>query len=147
MVGDPLLLDYEASVVDAERVSTEKLEGLGPLEAEVMRQLWAASAPMPVRAVLGKLNGERPEPLAYTTVMTVMVRLAEKGLLRRQREGRGYAYEPTVDDVAELAVRRVLTEFGDAAVARFVAEAKAEPALLHRLRGLLDADADNAPGA
>ena len=139
------ILIYEGPVVDAETVSTEKLEGLGPLEAEVMRQLWAAPAPMPVRAVLGKLNEARQQPLAYTTVMTVMARLAEKGLLRRQREGRGYAYEPAVDDVAELAVRRVLSEFGDAAVARFVAEAKAEPALLHRLRGLLDADTDGHP--
>lgn len=124
------------------RVANDELEGLGPLEAEVMRRLWASPSPLSVRSVLEEFNEQRISPLAYTTVMTVMARLAEKGLLRRERDGRGYLYEPAVSDVAELAVRRVVREYGDAAVARFVAEAKAEPALLQRLRALLVDDAD-----
>lgn len=120
----------------------DELEGLGALEAEVMRRLWGSSSPLSVRTVLGELNEQRTRPLAYTTVMTVMARLAEKGLLRRERDGRGYLYEPAVSDIAELAVRRVVREHGDAAVARFVAEARAEPALLRRLKALLVDDVD-----
>lgn len=123
-------------------MADDELEGLGTLEAEVMRRLWASPSPLSVRTVLGELNEHRSQPLAYTTVMTVMARLAEKGLLRRERDGRGYLYEPAVSDVAELAVRRVVREYGDAAVARFVAEARAEPALLRRLKALLVDDAD-----
>ncbi|TMK97155.1 MAG: BlaI/MecI/CopY family transcriptional regulator, partial [Actinobacteria bacterium] len=48
----------------------------GPLEAEVMDAVWAARAPVTVRKVMGHLNEGRAEPLAYTTVMTVMSRLA-----------------------------------------------------------------------
>ena len=110
-----------------------------------MRHVWAASSPTTVRGTLEYLNGGRKRPLAYTTVMTVMARLADKGLLDRHREARGYVYEAAVDDVAELAVRRLLKEFGDAAVARFVVEAKSEPALLRRLRELLDANPSDAP--
>lgn len=127
-------------------VGADELEGLGPLEGEVMRRVWAASSPMTVRDMLGVLNGHRPRPLAYTTVMTVMGRLAEKGLLRRERVGRGFVYEAAVGDVAEIAVRRVMREFGDAAVARFVEEARAEPALLRRLKALLDEDSAGSPG-
>ena len=113
---------------------------LGPLEAEAMEVLWAAGVPMPVRSVLEVLNeGRRPE-LAYTTVMTVLSRLADKGVLTRERHGRGFCYEPAVDDHAAIAVRAVMRDFGEAAVAGFVDEVRADPALLARLRTLLDSD-------
>src|SRR6266540_7508249 len=80
---------------------------LGPLEAEVMRVLWAAKAPITVREVLERLNRGRRPALAYTTVMTVMSRLAEKEILRRERDGRGYRYEAAVADAAAIAVREV----------------------------------------
>jgi predicted transcriptional regulator len=115
---------------DAERL-------LGPLEADVMEALWRAGEPLTVREVLGRLNrGGRK--LAYTTVMTVMNRLAEKGALERERRGRGYAYQPTADDVAGLAVRKVVREYGDAAVAEFVDQARGDPKLLSRLARLLE---------
>jgi predicted transcriptional regulator len=111
---------------------------LGPLEAEVMRTLWRSDEPLSVRQLLGQLNGDREQQLAYTTVMTVMNRLTEKGALRRERRGRGYAYEPTAEDAAGLAVQSVVREFGDAALAQFVDQARADPKLLHRLERLLD---------
>ena len=58
---------------------------LGPLEAEVMAVLWRAGAPLPVREVAAELNAGRDAALAYTTVMTVMSRLAGKGILARSR--------------------------------------------------------------
>ena len=111
---------------------------LGPLETRVMEALWKAAEPLTVRELLGRLNRGRREPLAYTTVMTVMNRLAEKGALRRKRRGRGYAYQPTADDAAGLAVQSVVREFGDAAVAQFVDQARADPKLLRRLERMLE---------
>ena len=109
---------------------------LGPLEAEVMAVLWSAGEPLTVRTVLERLNDGRRPPLAYTTVMTVMSRLADKEMLERRSVGRRYVYEPMAEDAAGLAVREVLRDFGELAVARFVDEARADPALRRRLRAL-----------
>jgi predicted transcriptional regulator len=111
---------------------------LGPLEADVMRAMWAAKEPLTVRELLDALNRRRAQPLAYTTVMTVMSRLAGKGILHQHREGRSYRYEPAVDDAAGIAVRNVIRDFGDAAVAHFVDEARENPDLLRRLERLID---------
>lgn len=111
---------------------------LGPLEADVLRALWAAERPISVRDVLERLNEGRSKPYAYTTIMTVLSRLAEKGILSRRRRGRGYVYEAAVRDPAEIAVRDVLRDFGQTAVAHFVEEARADPELLARLQRLLD---------
>ncbi len=118
-------------------MSDELSRVLGPLEAEVMQVMWATDGRMSVRAVLDRLNDGRDSPLAYTTVMTVMARLAEKDVLRRQRDGRGYVYEPVAADAAAIAVRSVMRDFGDAAVAQFVDEARADPKLRRRLERLL----------
>lgn len=110
---------------------------LGPLEAEVMRLVWSTPQPLSVRAVLRRLNEARTPPLAYTTVMTVMARLAEKEILRRKLNGRGYLYEAALRDAAAIAVRSLVRDFGDAAVAGFVDEARADPKLRARLERLL----------
>jgi predicted transcriptional regulator len=112
--------------------------GLGPLEAEVMEVLWRAGRPLPVREVATALNAERTATLAYTTVMTVMSRLAGKSILARSRAGRRFVYAPVAADAAEIAVRGVLEEFGDAALARFVQRAELDPALRERLRRLTE---------
>jgi len=112
---------------------------LGPLEAEVMAVLWQAEAPVSVRAVADRLNADRTPPLAYTTVMTVLSRLAGKGILVREQQGRGFVYTPVVADTADIAVREVLAEFGDAALARFVERVELDPGLRARLRKLMGA--------
>jgi predicted transcriptional regulator len=110
----------------------------GPLEAEVMRAVWEIGKPVTVRELLKRLNAHGREPLAYTTVMTVMSRLAEKGALERRRDGRAYLYEAAVDDAAALAVRGVMREFGSSALAHFIGEARRDPKLRRRLARLLD---------
>jgi predicted transcriptional regulator len=107
------------------------------LEAEVMEVMWAAGEPRSVRAVLDALNRGRRQPLAYTTVMTVMSRLAEKEILRRKINGRGYLYEAVVSDVAGIAVRDVIRDFGESALASFVEQARSDPKLLKRLERLM----------
>jgi len=111
--------------------------GFGPLEAEVMDAVWAAETPVSVREVLGRLNERRAEPLAYTTVMTVMSRLAEKGALARRHAGRGYLYEATATDRAGIAVQNVIRTYGDEAMAHFVDQARGDPELLRRMEQLL----------
>lgn len=114
--------------------------GFAPLESEVMDAVWTAGDPVSVRVVLDTLNEHRGEPLAYTTVMTVMNRLATKGVLNRLGERRSYVYEATATDAAGIAVRDVIRTYGDAAVAHFVDEARADPEVRRRLRALLAED-------
>ncbi|MBB1254284.1 BlaI/MecI/CopY family transcriptional regulator [Streptomyces alkaliterrae] len=64
---------------------------LGDLEDAVMTRVWEWNRPVTVREVLEDLREERQ--IAYTTVMTVMDNLHQKGWLRREQEGRAYRYE------------------------------------------------------
>jgi len=75
---------------------------MGELESAVLAQLWAAGEPLTAAGVRDALGDE----LAYTTVMTILARLWEKGLLTRQRRGRAFAYWPSVSE-AELAAQRM----------------------------------------
>jgi len=111
---------------------------MGPLETEVMGVLWGSGRPMPVRAVAAALNASRRAPLAYTTVLTVMSRLARKNILARSRAGRGFVYTPVSADTAEIAVGGVMDEFGDAALARFMERVELDPGLRARLRQLME---------
>ena len=102
-----------------------------------MEVMWSAPGPLTVRAVLDQVNHRRHPPLAYTTVMTVMARLADKEVLDRTPAGRGYAYHPAVSGPAALAVRGVFRDFGETAVAHFVEQARGDPQLLERLERVL----------
>ncbi|MEV7863262.1 BlaI/MecI/CopY family transcriptional regulator [Streptomyces hirsutus] len=64
---------------------------LGELEDTVMTRVWKWNRPVTVREVLEDLQKERS--IAYTTVMTVLDNLHQKGWVRRQAEGRAYRYE------------------------------------------------------
>ncbi len=67
---------------------------LGGLEAEVMERMWLRNEAT-VRDIAKELQQKRP--LAYTTVMTVMGHLADKGLLtRRARDKKTHIYRVTL---------------------------------------------------
>ncbi|MEE1797913.1 MULTISPECIES: BlaI/MecI/CopY family transcriptional regulator [unclassified Streptomyces] len=63
---------------------------LGDLEDAVMTRVWQWNRPVTVREVLEDLQRERS--IAYTTVMTVMDNLHQKGWVRREVDGRAYRY-------------------------------------------------------
>ncbi|WP_328537419.1 BlaI/MecI/CopY family transcriptional regulator [Streptomyces sp. NBC_00344] len=63
---------------------------LGELEDAVMTRVWEWNRPVTVREVLEDLERERS--IAYTTVMTVMDNLHQKGWVRREVDGRAYRY-------------------------------------------------------
>jgi predicted transcriptional regulator len=92
----------------------------GTLEQEIVAALAATAQPMTPAQVRDHLGGD----LAYTTVMTVLARLAEKGVVTRERVGRAYAYT-AVRDEAEVTARQMhrLLDAGDdkvAVLSRFV---------------------------
>ena len=94
----------------------------GELEATVMAALWAAGAPR----TPGQVQLSLGAGLARTTVTTILSRLHDKGMLGRERQGRGYAYFP-VQDAPGLTARRMHTELDRdsdrrTALARFVAQ-------------------------
>lgn len=73
----------------------------GALESEVMAALWA-DGPMTagqVHAVLGS------DALAYKTVLTVLTRLHDKGLLEREKTGRAHEYRPRRGPAETVAER------------------------------------------
>jgi predicted transcriptional regulator len=82
--------------------------------------LWTAERPLTPADVQRQVGGE----LAYTTIMTALARLYDKGAVKRKRAGRAYAYTPILDEPGIAAARmRDLLEAGadrDAVLARFV---------------------------
>lgn len=65
---------------------------LGDLERAVMDHLWSAPESQTVRQVHEALSARRD--LAYTTVMTVLQRLAKKNLVSQIRDDRAHRYAP-----------------------------------------------------
>jgi len=77
-----------------------KHEGPTPGELAVLRVLWDRG-PSTVREVLEILNRKRKR--AYTSVMSLMDVMREKGLVSRCPDGRAFRYQPTQDRDATLS--------------------------------------------
>lgn len=114
--------------------ATEEVDMRGDLETKILEVLWSTERPLYVRDVLLRINEQRDMPLAYTTVLTVLKRLTDKGAAIRKRTGRSFVYSPAAEDEAALAVRGVLHQHGEAAVMHFVKQASADPRLREELR-------------
>lgn len=114
-----------------------------------MSRLWDApvGGTLSVREVFESLSEERG--LAYTTVMTVLDRLAKKGLANRSRDGRAwrYAAAATREQMTARALHQTLADLdGDerqAAFAHFLDDASS--ADLTALRAALDRIEADAP--
>ena len=82
---------------------------LGDLECEIMEIVWKLSSSNPtvtVREVYDALRKKRE--IAYTTVMTTMVRLSEKGLLKIvDKAGLANCYVPEADRETFIRASRV----------------------------------------
>jgi len=108
----------------------------GELENAVLAALWAAPSPL----VPAEVQAAVGDDLAYTTVMTILVRLHDKGIIERAKVGRAYAYRPVVAeaDVVAEQVRRLLDQGQDrAAVLQGLVEglAPGDEAVLRELLG------------
>jgi BlaI family transcriptional regulator, penicillinase repressor len=78
---------------------------LGDRELEVMTWLWANGS-----GTVTEVKDGLDDPLAYTTVLTILRNLEAKGFLRRQDEGRAHRYFPRVQQKAarRRAIRRLI---------------------------------------
>lgn len=115
---------------------------LGDLETQIMEIAWVKGE-VTVKQVHERLQSKRE--LAYTTVMTVMSRLAEKGLLKRVREGAAYVYRPTSgrEEFTQTSVKKVMQEllrdFSTPAIRQFVESiGKEDPEQIEQLARLID---------
>jgi predicted transcriptional regulator len=122
--------DQDAAGVGGER------RPVGALEGEVLALLQAGREPLTPGEVLEKLGGS----LSYSTVVTVLSRMHDKGLLSRSKQGRAYAYTPVADGHGLTArrMRQVLESDPDreAVLSRFVENLPArDEQLLRQLLG------------
>src|SRR5215204_6966030 len=78
---------------------------LGERELEVMTWLWANGS-----GTVTEVKEGLADPLAYTTVLTILRNLEAKGFLRREDEGRAHRYFPRVQQKAarRRALRRLI---------------------------------------
>lgn len=113
------------------------------LEADIMEVVWAerweAFAVSDVHEAL-----EHDREIAYTTVMTTVSRLFDKGVLTRERDGRRYMYKPayTREEFLRAMTREVLDRLPavarDEAVSYLVDHLEeADLATLDRLESLI----------
>jgi len=116
---------------------------LGPLEGRIMRAIWAGDVDQPF--VVRSLQPVAPE-LAYTTLMTTLNRLAEKGLLVMQRvpHHRAHQYqaagtpEQFLTEASRAQAAQMLARFGDAALVAFATRLdELSPQQRERLRKLV----------
>ncbi|MET7270547.1 BlaI/MecI/CopY family transcriptional regulator [Streptomyces flaveolus] len=114
--------------------------GQGELEALVLSVLREAEGPATAGWVQQRLGGD----LAYTTVVTILTRLLDKGAVSRERAGRSFAWTPAADQagLAARRMRKVLDAESDrgAVLASFVTGL--DPADERLLRDLLRAAGD-----
>jgi BlaI family transcriptional regulator, penicillinase repressor len=110
---------------------------LAPLELDCMNTLWPLGEAT-VREIRDGLASRRAR--AYTTIMTIMDRLARKGVVERRKTGRAYVYTPRLS--AEEARAQALTQV----IENFFGGSK--EALLTQLRGGAEAraSASASPG-
>src|ERR1044072_6584523 len=97
---------------------------LHELEAEVMSVVWDREEAS-VREVMDVLNGRAEKPRAYTTYMTILGRLHDKGVVKRRREGKTDHYRAAhsragyADLRARAEVEALVDAFGDVALSHF----------------------------
>jgi len=99
-----------------------KTEPFGPLEQKVMDILWISSIPLKPLDVLHQLKGD----YAYTTIMTILKRLADKGVVRRKMSGKAYQYFPCsckekyIKKNLSGIINGLVNSYGQVAIANFV---------------------------
>lgn len=116
----------------------------GELEAEIMDALWTMGA-----GTVAEVGAALDDRVHYKTLMTVMNRLVEKEVLSRRRRSRAYVYRPVesreafLERVSRRVVEGLVQDFGDVALAQFVATLDSvDPALLAQLERMIRARSD-----
>jgi BlaI family penicillinase repressor len=110
-----------------------------PRELDVMSVLWRSGS-----ATVAEVREALDEPLAYTSVLSALQTLEEKGFVRHEPEGRAYRYFPTVEsDIAgSSAIARIREAIFQGSAERLLAQLVSDRDVpreeLERMRRLLD---------
>jgi BlaI family penicillinase repressor len=115
-----------------------------PAELDILKILWEHPCPASVREVLDVVNRQAEPPRAYTTVMSLMNVMAEKGLLRREPRGRAFAYVPsspkerTLRSLLGATLERAYDGSASLLLAHLLDQSAPGADELERIRSLLD---------
>ncbi len=120
----------------------QQIPDLGPLEFQLLRILWK-SAPASARRILECYNRKASRPLKYTTVMTLLSRMVDKGVLEADRSRQPYEFRPRVsrEQILRHRVRDFVDRFFEGSAAdlavRLVQESELSEESIQRLELLL----------
>jgi len=116
---------------------------LAPLELDCMNTLWPMGQGT-VREIRDRLAARRPR--AYTTIMTIMDRLARKGVVERRKVGRAYIYSPNLsaEDARTHALVQVIENFFGGSKDALLAQLNAAGPRVRAAAAALGADGDDA---
>src|ERR1700691_3067252 len=116
---------------------------LAPLELDCMNTLWPMGQGT-VREIRDRLAARRPR--AYTTIMTIMDRLARKGVVERRKVGRAYMYSPNLsaEDARTQALGQVIENFCGGSKDALLAQLTAAAPRVRAAAAALGADGDDA---
>lgn len=110
----------------------------GPLEAKVMDVIWSRLEAVTIKEVNAKISEEKP--MSFNTIMTVMNRLVDKGVLQKKLQGKSYVYSPVLtkeqflEEQSKELSYDLVKEFGSRAVAHMIdAMEQVDPDLLDQL--------------
>jgi predicted transcriptional regulator len=112
---------------------------LSDRELDVMAVLWALGS-----GTVAEVRGALPDPLAYTTVLTVLRTLEEKGFVGHEEEGKAHRYLPLVarERAGRSALSRLVEKLFDGSpellLTQLVSDRKLSPQDIKRLRRILD---------
>jgi BlaI family penicillinase repressor len=115
-----------------------------PGELELLKILWERNGPASVRDVLDVVNRGAGLPRAYTSVMSLLNVMTDKGLLRRHSHGRAFLYEPvkprehTLRSLLGETLKRVYNGSASLLVAHLLDQSRPTVAELDEIRLLLD---------
>jgi len=112
---------------------------LSDRELDVMAVLWARGS-----GTVAEVREALPDPLAYTTVLTVLRTLEEKGFVGHEEEGKAHRYLPLVarERAGKSALTRMVDKLFDGSpellLTQLVSDRKLSPQDIRRLRKILD---------
>ena len=122
-------------------MARKKSTTLTEAELRLMNVLWA-NGPGTVNGVLDALPAD--PPLAYSTILTTLRILEDKGYLKHQKDGRAFVYVPLVrrDQAQKSALRQLLSRFFEGSAEQLVLNVlkneKLDAAELQRLRKMIE---------
>lgn len=110
----------------------------GPLEAKVMDVIWSRLEAVTIKEVNAKISEDKP--MSFNTIMTVMNRLVDKGILQKKLQVKSYVYSPVLtkeqflEEQSKELSYDLVKEFGSRAVAHMIdAMEQVDPDLLDQL--------------